>query len=171
MEELLHLMQSIEEYLTQQAMTDMVQAAEQGHLAGRGGQKFIERLKSLLGNDFTSGSSPHFANMQELLTYTAKHSSGFRGLSHGYCTKGTGCQIRNAADPSHCINCDSYIATPKHLPHWKVIKQKCEHQLAVFEKFSDEMQSRFASFKGALLDNLYAANSIIQQLEVTIKEA
>ena len=40
-----------------------------------------------------------------------------------------------------------------------------------FEKFSDEMQSRFASFKGALLDNLYAANSIIQQLEVTIKEA
>ena len=64
-----------------------------------------------------------------------------------------------------------YIATPKHLPHWKVIKQKCEHQLAVFEKFSDEMQSRFASFKGALLDNLYAANSIIQQLEVTIKEA
>lgn len=171
MEELLHLMQSIEEYLTQQAMTDMVQAAEQGHLAGRGGQKFIERLKSLLGNDFTSGSSPHFANMQELLTYTAKHSSGFRGLSHGYCTKGTGCQIRNAADPSHCINCDSYIATPKHLPHWKVIKQKCEHQLAVFEKFSDEMQSRFASFKGALLDNLYAANSIIQQLEISIKEA
>ena len=171
LEELLHLTESFDEYLTQQAMTDMVKAAEQGHLAGKGGQKFIERLKNLLGNDFTSGSSPHFANMQELLIYTSKHSGSFRGLSHGYCTKGIGCQIRNAADPSHCINCDSYIATPKHLPHWKVIKQKCEQQLATFEQFPDDVKPRFASFKGALLDNLYAANSIIHQLEIGIKEA
>lgn len=171
LEELLHLTESFDEYLTQQAMTDMVKAAEQGHLAGKGGQKFIERLKNLLGNDFTSGSSPHFANMQELLIYTSKHSGSFRGLSHGYCTKGIGCQIRNAADPSHCINCDSYIATPKHLPHWKVIKQKCEQQLATFEQFPDDVKPRFASFKGALLDNLFAANSIIHQLEISIKEA
>lgn len=171
MEEMLRLTQSFEEYLTQQAMTDMVVAAEQGHLAGRGGEKFIERLGNLLGESFTNGSSPHFGNMQDLLTYTAKHSSSFRGLSHGYCTKGTGCQIRNAADPSHCINCDSYIATPKHLPHWKVIKQKCEHQLASFEQFPEELKPRFASFRGALLDNLHAANSIINQLEINVKEA
>lgn len=171
MAELVRLTESFEAYLTEQAMTDMVSAAEQGHLAGRGGQKFVERLKQVLGDDFESGSSPHFANMQELLSYTAKHSSNFRGLSHGYCTKGTGCKVRNAADPSHCINCDSYIATPKHLPHWLVIKQHCEQQLTVFEQFPEEMQPRFASFKGALTDNLHAANRIIEQLQINIKEA
>ncbi|NNN59236.1 hypothetical protein FKN08_24380 [Vibrio sp. 1-2 (7-a)] len=170
LEELMSLTHSFEEYLTQQAMTDMVAAAEQGHLAGRGGEKFIGRLNNLLGDTFTSGSSPHFSNMQELLTYTAKHSASFRGLSHGYCTKGSDCQIRNAADPSHCVNCDSYIATPKHLPHWKVIKKKCEYQLARFEQFPEDLKPRFASFKGALLDNLYAANSIINQLQISIKE-
>lgn len=171
MAELIRLTESFEEYLTQQAMTDMVTAAEEGHLAGRGGQKFIERLKNTLGENFESGSSPHFTNMQELLTYTAKHSSSFRGVSHGYCTKGTSCQVRNAADPSHCINCDSYIATPKHLPHWLVIKKKCEQQLAAFAQFPEEMQPRFLSFKGALTDNLHAANSVIEQLQVNIKEA
>lgn len=171
MAELVRLTESFEAYLTEQAMTDMVSAAEQGHLAGRGGQKFIERLKMILGDDFESGSSPHFTNIQELLAYTAKHSSNFRGLSHGYCTKGTGCKVRNAADPSHCINCDSYIATPKHLPHWLVIKQRCEQQLAAFERFPEDMQPRFASFKGALTDNLHAANQIIAQLQIKIKEA
>lgn len=171
MAELVRLTESFEAYLTEQAMTDMVSAAEEGHLAGRGGQKFIERLRLVLGDDFESGSSPHFTNMQELLTYTAKHSSNFRGLSHGYCTKGTSCKVRNAADPSHCINCDSYIATPKHLPHWLVIKQRCEQQLAAFERFPEDMQPRFASFKGALTDNLHAANQIIAQLQIKIKEA
>ena len=171
MAELVRLTESFEAYLTEQAMTDMVSAAEDGHLAGRGGQKFIERLRLVLGDDFESGSSPHFTNMQELLTYTAKHSSNFRGLSHGYCTKGTNCKVRNAADPSHCINCDSYIATPKHLPHWLVIKQRCEQQLAAFERFPEDMQPRFASFKGALTDNLHAANQIIAQLQIKIKEA
>ncbi|MCI9780090.1 hypothetical protein [Proteus mirabilis] len=171
MAELVRLTESFEAYLTEQAMTNMVSAAEQGHLAGRGGEKFVEKLKQVLGDDFESGSSPHFANMQELLAYTAKHSSNFRGLSHGYCTKGTGCKVRNAADPSHCINCDSYIATPKHLPHWLVIKQRCEQQLSAFERFPEEMQPRFASFKGALTDNLHAANQIIAQLQIKIKEA
>ncbi|RCS73059.1 tyrosine-type recombinase/integrase [Vibrio casei] len=171
MAELVRLTESFEAYLSEQAMTDMVSAAEQGHLAGRGGQKFVERLKQVLGDDFESGSSPHFANMQELLAYTAKHSSNFRGLSHGYCTKGTSCKVRNVADPSHCINCDSYIATPKHLPHWLVIKKRCEQQLTAFEQFPKEMQPRFASFKGALTDNLHAANRIIEQLQINIKEA
>ncbi|WP_263363522.1 hypothetical protein [Candidatus Enterovibrio escicola] len=38
--------------------------AKQGHLVGRGRQKFIERLKQLLGHDIESGVSPHFTNMQ-----------------------------------------------------------------------------------------------------------
>ncbi|WP_150142294.1 hypothetical protein [Candidatus Enterovibrio escicola] len=63
----------------------------------------------------------------------AKHSSNFRRLSHGYCTKWTSCKVRNAADPSYCINCDSYLAKPKYLPNWLVIKKRCEQQLAVFE--------------------------------------
>ncbi|MEL7327755.1 MAG: integrase, partial [Pseudomonadota bacterium] len=171
MAELIRLTESFEIYLTEQAMTDMANAAEQGHLAGKGGEKFLEKLKLILGENFESGSSPHFVSMQELLAYTAKHSSNFRGLSHGYCTKGSGCKVRNAADPSHCINCDSYIATPKHLPHWLVIKQRCEQQLSTFERFPEEMQPRFASFKGALTDNLHAANQIIAQLQIKIKEA
>ncbi|MDP2513739.1 hypothetical protein Q8W17_00605 [Photobacterium damselae subsp. piscicida] len=41
MAELVRLTESFEAYLIEQAMTDMVSAAEQGHLAGRGGEKFV----------------------------------------------------------------------------------------------------------------------------------
>ena len=171
MEELLRLTESFEEYLTEQAMTDIVAAAESHSLAGKGGQKFIERLQNILGGDFENGASPHFGSMKDLLEFTAKHSPNFRGLSHGYCTKGNSCKVRNAADPSHCINCDSYIATPKHLPHWLVIKQKCESQLASFELLPNEIKPRFSSFRGALIDNLHAANSVIEKLQLLVKEA
>ncbi|MGT2618574.1 hypothetical protein ACVGO1_07695 [Photobacterium damselae subsp. piscicida] len=40
-----------------------------------------------------------------------------------------------------------------------------------YQRFPTEMQPRFASFKGALTDNLHAANQIIAQLQIKIKEA
>ena len=171
MEELINLTESFSEFMVSQAMTDMVQAAENGVLAGRGGQNFITRMSEILSDDLSTGNSPHFSTMQELLTFTAKHTSNFRGLSHGYCTKGNECKVRNAADPSHCVNCSSYIATPKHLPHWVVIQQRCESQLQSFEQFPDEMKQRFLSFSTALTDNLNAANTIINQLTIVEKEA
>ena len=112
-------------------------------ITGKGGQGFMTRMSEILNDDLSKVNAPHFSDMQELLTFTAKHSSSFRGLSHGYCTKGNECKIRNAADPGHCINCSSYIATPKHLPHWIVIKQRCETQLQTFEKIPDERKKNF----------------------------
>ena len=95
----------------------MAQAAEDGVLAGRGGESFMTRLSEILADDLSTGNAPQFSSMQELLTFTAKHTSNFRGLSHGYCTKGSDCKVRNAADPSHCIYCDSYIAYLTGITH------------------------------------------------------
>jgi len=171
MEELVRLTDSFSEFMTSQAMEEIVVAAQDGALAGKGGQNFIARLGEILNEDLTTGSNPHFNNMQELLEFSAKHSSNFRGLSHGYCTKGSDCKVRNAADPSHCVSCSSYIATPRHLPHWLVVKKRCESQLASFEKFPKELQERFKAFSVALKDNLEAANIITQQLTIKAKEA
>jgi len=171
MEELVSLTDSFSEFLFSQTMEDMVTAAQEGSLAGKGGQNFIAKLTDILSEDLTTGSSPHFNNMQELLDFAAKHTNNFRGLSHGYCTKGSGCKVRNAADPSHCVSCDSYIATPRHLPHWIVIKKRCESQLAGFEKLPPELKIRFKAFSTALNDNLEAASTIINQLTIKVKEA
>jgi len=170
MQDLLALTNKFSEFMISQTMTEIVQAAENGVLAGRGGQSFITRISEILNDNLNTGNSPHFSNMQELISFTSKHSNNFRGLSHGYCTKGNACKVRNAADPSHCVFCDSYIATPKHLPHWQVIKQRCETQLQAFDKFPDEMKSRFLSFSTALNDNLNAANTIIDQLTIQPQE-
>tara|TARA_R110001583_G_scaffold188966_1_gene351555 strand:- start:2535 stop:4529 length:1995 start_codon:yes stop_codon:yes gene_type:complete len=171
MEELIHLTESFSEFMISQAMEEMVNAAQDGALAGKGGQNFMVRLTEILGDDLTTGNTPHFSNMEELLTFAAKHTNNFRGLSHGYCTKGSECKVRNAADPSHCVWCDSYIATPRHLPHWIVIKKRCEKQLTGFEKLPSELKQRFKAFSAALKDNLDAANIIIDQLTIKVKEA
>lgn len=171
MEEFISLTESFSEFMISQAMEDMIDAAQDGTLAGRGGQSFIKKLTEILADDLSTGSTPHFKNMEELLLFVSKHTNNFRGLSHGYCTKGAECKVRNAADPSHCVWCDSYIATPRHLPHWLVIKKRCESQLAVFEKFPAEIRKRFNSFTTALRDNLEAANIIIDQLTIKVKEA
>ena len=171
MEELIRLTDSFSEFMLSQTMEDMVTAAQDGTLAGKGGQNFVSKLTEILSDDLTTGSTPHFNNMQELLTFAAKHTNSFRGLSHGYCTKGAECKVRNAADPSHCVWCDSYIATPRHLPHWMVIKKRCEAQLAGFDKLPSELKDRFKAFSTALNDNLKAANIIINQLTIKAKEA
>lgn len=171
MEELIGLTESFSEFMISQAMEDMVGAAQDGTLAGKGGQNFIAKLTEILADDLTTGSTPHFKNMEELITFAAKHTNNFRGVSHGYCTKGAECKVRNAADPSHCVWCDSYIATPRHLPHWLVVKKRCESQLAAFEKFPSEIKQRLKAFSAALNDNLEAANIIIDQLTIKVKEA
>jgi len=170
MDDLMNLTDRFSEFMISQAMTDMVQAAESGVLAGRGGESFMGRLGEILNGNLNTGNTPHFSSMEELVSFTSKYSGNLRGLSHGYCTKGNTCKVRNVADPSHCVFCDSYIATPKHLPHWLVIKQRCETQLQAFEKFPDEMKSRFLSFSTALNDNLCAANTIIEQLTIQHEE-
>lgn len=171
MEELIGLTESFSEFMVSQAMEDMVTAAQDGTLAGKGGQNFIAKLTEILADDLTTGSAPHFKNVEELITFAAKHTNNFRGVSHGYCTKGSECKVRNAADPSHCVWCDSYIATPRHLPHWMVVKKRCETQLAAFEKLPLEIKQRFKAFSTALNDNLEAANIIIDQLTIKVKEA
>jgi integrase len=171
MEKFIGLTDSFSEFMLSQTMEHMITAAQDGSLAGKGGQSFISKLTEILSDDLTTGSTPHFNNMQELLTFAAKHTKNFRGLSHGYCTKGSECKVRNAADPSHCVSCEGYIATPRHLPHWIVIKKRCESQLAGFDQLSTELKVRFKSFSTALNDNLEAANNIINQLTIKVKEA
>ena len=171
MGEIIGLTESFSEFMVSQAMEDMVSAAKDGTLAGKGGQNFIAKLTEILADDLTTGSTPHFKNIKELVSFAAMHTNNFRGVSHGYCTKGAQCKVRNAADPSHCVWCDSYIATPRHLPHWLVVKKRCESQLGAFEKFPSEIKQRFKAFSTALNDNLEAANIIIDQLTIKVKEA
>lgn len=79
--------------------------------------------------------------------------------------KGAGCKIKNASDPSHCLYCDTYYATPKHLPYWKAIKHSCEQKIERINALSDT--SRYQSFLTGLEDNLNAANEIIGRLTST----
>lgn len=98
------------------------------------------------------------------MAFTTRHSESIRGLPHGYCTKGPSCKVKNAADPSHCLYCDTYFATPKHLPYWKAIKANCEAKLARIGGMENHEQQRFNVFRQSLEDNLFAANKIIGRL-------
>lgn len=171
MDELAALTEGFSEFINKQIINEMVVAAQDGTLGGKGGQNFIQKLGDILAEDITTGSTPHFKNMEELIAFAAKHTRNFRGVSHGYCIKGNECKVRNAADPSHCVACDGYIATPRHLTHWLVVKERCESQLAAFNQLPDELRKRFSSFSTALIDNLESAKIIINQLSIKVKEA
>ncbi|MGE5470501.1 MAG: hypothetical protein ACM3X0_06875 [Bacteroidota bacterium] len=106
---------------------------------------------------------PHFNSAKEVIAF-ARHSDAIRGLPHGYCTKGPSCKIKNAADPSHCLYCDTYFATPKHLPYWKAIQANCTAKLNRIGQMPEEAQQQFQAFRQALEDNLFAATKIIARL-------
>ncbi len=171
MDELVALTEGFSEFINKQIINEMVVAAQDGALGGKGGQNFIKKLSDILAEDITTGTTPHFKNMEELIAFAAKHTRNFRGVSHGYCIKGNECKVRNAADPSHCVACDGYIATPRHLAHWLVVKERCESQLASFNQLPAELRKRFSSFSTALIDNLESAKIIINQLSIKVKEA
>lgn len=166
MDEMLGLTKQFEQFVVEQYLTEAVESVNQGNYAGKGGKRLLNELQNILGDDMASSRIPHFSNLKELISFISNHVN-LRGLSHGYCLKGTDCKIRNAADPSHCIACDTYLATPKHLPQWQVLKNKCEDQLERIEKMPVTIRANFSSFKQALTDNLNAANQVISKLTLT----
>ncbi|ABV87219.1 integrase [Shewanella pealeana] len=158
-----------EELTNKQAIEDIVESAKQKQVAGGGGDRLSKFLAKLNVNQsqviYTTAQQPHFNSTQELIDFATRHSDSVRGLPHGYCTKGAGCKIKNASDPSHCLYCDTYYATPKHLPYWKAIKYSCEQKIARINTLPDT--SRYQSFLTGLEDNLNAANEIINNLTST----
>ncbi len=157
-----------ETLVNQQAINEIVQSAGRGQIAGGGGERIMRLLNDLNddqdGEQFSTVDQPHFRNGRELAEFAACHSGDIRGLPHGYCTKGASCKIRNAADPSHCLYCDTYFATKKHLPYWRIIERNCESRIQEICAMPVSVQKRFVAYRQTLEDNLYAARCIIEQL-------
>jgi len=168
--ELQAVIEDFEQFANGKAIDDIVSAAVSGRVAGGGGERLARLLDSM--NDgmpapmFSEDHQPHFSSPKELVAYATRHSESIRGLANGYCTKGAACKIRNAADPSHCLYCDTYYATPKHLPYWRVIKLTCESRLQTIDAMPAQQQVQFLAFKQSLSDNLFAADKIIGRLTV-----
>lgn|GEM_PF-670263 len=166
--ELRSVIEHFEALANGRSVNDIVQSAVTGRVAGGGGERLTRMLMSLNDgmNDeaFGTEQQPHFRNMKDVITFTTRHSESIRGLPHGYCTKGPSCKIRNAADPSHCLYCDTYFATPKHLPYWRAIRASCEAKIGRIDGMPHEAQEQFQAFRQSLEDNLFAANKIIDQL-------
>ncbi|MBP3140474.1 hypothetical protein ACTFQF_04340 [Aliivibrio fischeri] len=164
--ELRTVIEYFEELANKQAIGDIVGSAKQDKVAGGGGERLSKLLAKLNLNQsmaiFTTAQQPHFNSTQELIDFATKHSDSVRGLPHGYCTKGAKCKIKNASDPSHCLYCDTYYATPKHLPYWKAIKHSCEQKIERINSLPDT--TRYLSFLTGLEDNLNAANEVINKL-------
>lgn len=164
--ELRTVIEYFEELVNKQAIEDIVESAKQGQVGGGGGERLSNFLAKLNSNQsqalFTTAQQPHFNNTHELIEFATRYSDSIRGLPHGYCTKGAECKIKNASDPSHCLYCDTYYATPKHLPYWEAIKHSCEQKIERIQSLPDT--ARYQSFLTGLKDNLIAANEIIEKL-------
>ncbi len=169
--ELRTVIEYFEKLVNKQAIEDIVESAKKEQVAGGGGDRLSKLLIKLNSNEehviFTTAQQPHFNNTQELIDFATKNSDSVRGLPHGYCTKGAGCKIKNASDPSHCLYCDTYYVTPSHLPYWKAIKRSCEQKIERIQSLPDTI--RYQSFLTGLEDNLNAANEIINKLMLTPK--
>jgi hypothetical protein len=160
--------------LNKQAIQDIVQSASKGQIAGGGGERLMRLVRDL--NDgqnegqFGTGSQPHFISERDLVEFATRHGGEIRGLPHGYCTKGASCKIRNAADPSHCLYCDTYFSTKNHLPYWRIIERNCESKINAIDGMPESMRKQFLIYRQTLEDNLFAAKHIIRQL-VPVDEA
>lgn len=170
--ELRSIIEGFEDMLNQLSVKDIVESAVANNIAGGGGERLAKMLQNLnfdVSEDiFGTEQQPIFKDMREVISFTTRHSDSIRGLPHGYCTKGPSCKIRNAADPSHCIYCDTYFATPKHLPYWQAIKANCVSKLSQISKMPDDSQRQYEVFRQSLEDNLFAADSIIQRLSPVV---
>ncbi|MGR5296884.1 hypothetical protein ACPV5U_19520 [Vibrio mediterranei] len=169
--ELRTVIEYFEEFVNKQALEDIVDSAKQNKVAGGGGNRLALFIAKLNANQsqtvFSTQQQSHFNNTRELIDFATKHSDSIRGLPHGYCTKGASCKIKNASDPSHCLYCDTYYATPKHLPYWKAIQHHCIQKIERIKMLPDP--GRYQAFLTGLEDNLSAANQILDKLEPTIK--
>jgi hypothetical protein len=167
-DELRGAIEYFEKFINRRAIDDIVQSASTGQIAGGGGERLsrvLLRLNEGLDDEqYSTAEQPHFASVNELIGFISRYSGDIRGLPHGYCTKGAACKIRNAADPSHCLYCDTYFATPKHLPYWRVIKANCESRLRIIHQQPESIQKQLVAFRQTLDDNLLAANKVIDQL-------
>lgn len=162
------VIEAFAEYANQQSIGEIVTAAEKGTIAGGGGERLARMFQSLNSGagdmQFSDQAQPHFKNVKDLIAFTTRHSDAIRGLPHGYCTKGPACKIKNAADPSHCLYCDTYFATPKHLPYWRAIYASCTAKLERINQLPEESRNQFQAFRQSLEDNVFAANKIIARL-------
>ena len=168
LDELRAAIEYFETLMNKHAIDDIVTSADKGRIAGGGGERLVLLLHKL--NDgsgqeqFSTADQPHFRNRSELIKYATRHGDDIRGLPHGYCTKGASCKIKNSADPSHCLYCDNYFSTEKHLPYWHMIEKNCSSSLQAINEMPMSAQKQFMAYRQTLEDNLFAARGIIKQL-------
>ncbi|TVU62269.1 hypothetical protein FQP88_12235 [Vibrio atlanticus] len=168
-DETITLIENMEAILNEKSIIDIIESASKGQIAGGGGKRLSRVIKRLNDNQskqemiFSTDHQQHFETAGEMVAFVMKNSDGIRGLPHGYCTAGTACKIKNVANPSHCFACDTYYATPKHLPYWKLIEKNSKMQINRIEMSC--LGSRYGAFLKSAKNNLITAISMITEIE------
>src|SRR5690606_25164564 len=71
--ELLNLADQYSEEMTKLTVTELVQYSEERSIAGKGGNKFSQRIREMLGDQHTSGTQAHFKDASQLIEYVSKN--------------------------------------------------------------------------------------------------
>jgi hypothetical protein len=168
LDELRNIVEYFEDLFNEHAVEDIVNSAKDGRIAGGGGERLDNIIRKLNEGSsevyFSTDYQPVLGKTEELVEFITRHSDSVRGLPHGYCLKGVACKIKNASDPSHCLYCDTYYVTPKHLPYWQGIKINCERKIDILNSLPSDKKKQYSAFLCALTDNLSAANEIIETI-------
>jgi hypothetical protein len=173
LEELSSIVEAFEEKCNNDLVNELVELGKQGKLSGGGGQRIIANISNLAiaitdASDDISNSTPmrnaHFHTLNEYVIFLKKNLSSIRGLPHGLCTAGPSCKIKNAADPSECVYCSSYIVSSRHMPHWHFVEREAMARLNKLELLPIEQQHEYEALAISWRDNLYVAKKFIAEI-------
>lgn len=173
-EELALLVEGFEKQVNHDLVNEIAELAQQRRLGGGGGRRFIDNATKLLiavsdasGKKTESPSlrQAHFKNIEEYIAFLKMNLKTVRGLPHGLCTAGTGCKISNAADPSECVHCGSYVVSYRHLPHWRFIATEAKTMLEKFDKLGANEKAQYEALAISWRNNLHTATKFINQID------
>lgn len=140
-------------------------------IGGKGGKEFGGRIREWLGSHYKGDIQPHFKDMKQLVEYMSVITNDIRELPHGYCTQNlAACNGKGIVNPTACVYCKGYIATPKSLKYWKTIKASCEKKIINIEALDTKSQLQLETIKMVSKNSLDAANNVIDSLEFNYEE-
>ncbi|MCG9702834.1 hypothetical protein L1D19_22475 [Vibrio natriegens] len=168
---LLAAIQFYEKKLKDVIAEELADQALKGELKGGGGEQLNKIAHDMVigitegvGNSKHSKSyikQVHFKNIDQLKRFLAKNLTSLRGLAHGYCTAGEDCKIKNAAEPTECVFCPSYIAGNRHKSQWRAMKEYAVNKLSQFNSISDHQKDEMELFTIVWEDMVSAADLIL----------
>ncbi|MUK50771.1 hypothetical protein [Aliivibrio fischeri] len=174
LEELSAIIDAFEETCNNDLINELVELGNSGQLSGGGGERIVKNLSNM-AIDFTEITNElteitplrqaHFESIEEYIFFLKKNFGSMRGLPHGLCTKGAGCKIKNAPDPSGCVYCENYVVSRRHLPHWRFVQSELKMRLDNAQQLPQHEQKFYDALIVSWTDNLNVANQVLFDIE------